>query len=265
MRSGDVRFGDTRWAMTTESTHSGESVATASTSRGSKWRSTLDLTATVLVSLAAVAVLWTSARGFSAARAPSATTRPETPVPTEPQSLPNAAVLGSPTAKVVILEYSDFQCPFCGRFAREVLPSFEKEYVAAGKARIAFRHVPLEQAHPFALGAAAAAVCAGQQGRFWPFHDAVFQNQLQLDPPALRGIAESISLDLGPYDRCVADSKVVDAIRADVANAKSLGVMGTPTFFVGVVAGDGRVVVKQVLTGVQTERALGDAVDNLIR
>lgn len=250
--------------MTTPSTHVGDG-PNPMTPRGSKLRSTLDLTAMVLVSLAAVAVLITSVRQFASGRPPSATARPETPVPTEPQPIAGAAVLGSSAAKLVIVEFSDFQCPFCGKFAREVLPTFEKEYVASGKVRIAFRHVPLEQAHQFALGAAIAATCAGRQGRFWPLHDALFQNQSQLDPPGLRRIAASIALDLEAYDRCVEDPKVAETIHADVAKAKAVGIMGTPTFFVGVADDEGRVVVKRVLTGVQTERALGDVVDELSR
>ncbi|MGH7634592.1 MAG: DsbA family protein, partial [Gemmatimonadaceae bacterium] len=152
--------------MATESTHNGDAPQTTATSRLSTWRSVLDLTATVLVSVAAVAVLWTAVRGATGGRAAVPAPR-EVAVPSEPQSLDGAPILGDPAAKVVIIEYSDFQCPFCGKFARETLPGFEKKYVSTGKAKIVFRHVPLEQAHPFALGAAVAAECAEQQGRFW--------------------------------------------------------------------------------------------------
>ena len=127
----------------------------------------------------------------------------ERPLPADPVSLEGAAVKGRREARVAIIEYSDFQCPFCARFAIDTLPQIDKTYIATGKVLMAFRHLPLEAIHPFAVDAGASVECAGRQDRFWDMHDRLFQNPKQLDPNTLRGHAQALSLDIAAYDACL--------------------------------------------------------------
>ena len=92
----------------------------------------MDTLTNVLMCLAAVAVLWSVGREFVAGSPTAAATPREIPVPTEPQSLDGAEVMGTPSAPVVVIEYTDIKCPYCGKFARETLPGFERDYVATG-------------------------------------------------------------------------------------------------------------------------------------
>jgi protein-disulfide isomerase len=187
------------------------------------------------------------------------------PLPSEPLSLKGAALQGSPEAKVVIIEYSDFQCPYCGRFARDTLPKLEKDYIEQGKVQLAFREFPLESIHKSALGAAEAVECAGEQGQFWQMHNLVFADQTRLDPEAFKSRAEKSGVDLSRFDACLRSS-VAERVRADERAGEALGITGTPTFFIGVRQKDGRIKVVNrlsgALAGAQFEAALDVALSN---
>lgn len=174
--------------------------------------------------------------------------RPEPPPPVEPVSIAGAALKGSSEAKVVVIEYSDLQCPFCGVFARNTLPAIEREYVDTGKVRLAFRHLPLETLHPFAMPAAESAQCAGRQGKFWEMQDRLFADQMHLDSASLMAQAKALKLNLKAFSACL-KGEAAATVQEDAASAKALGVTGTPTFFVGVVQADGRVKVSERLSG----------------
>jgi len=182
-------------------------------------------------------------------------------LPPEPVSLEGAAIRGSRAAKVAIIEHSDFQCPYCGRFAREILPELEKGYVATGKVLLAFREFPLT-IHPFAEKAAEAAECAGRQGKFWEMHDRLFVKQ-QLDPPSLEAHAKALHLSPGVFDTCLA-GEAADKVRQDTEAGKALLVTGTPTFFVGTIQPDGRVKVLQRVSGALPLAQFGAALDRII-
>ena len=184
-------------------------------------------------------------------------------MPTEPVSLEGAAVKGRREARIALIEYSDFQCPFCARFAVDTLPEIDKTYIATGKVLMAFRHLPLEAIHPFAVGAGASAECAGQQGRFWDMHDRLFQNPRQLDPNTLRGHAQALSLNLGAYDACLAGG-AAEKVRADGAGAAAVGVSGTPGFLLGTVESDGRVKVERRMSGASPFAVFQAAIDGLL-
>lgn len=189
-------------------------------------------------------------------------TRAEPPLPAEPISLEGAAVKGRREARVAIVEYSDFRCPFCARFALDTLPQIDKTYIATGKVLMAFRHLPLEAIHPFAVGAGASAECAGQQGRFWDMHDRLFQNPRQLDPITLRGHAQALSLNVAAYDGCLAGAAA--KVRADGAGAAAVGVSGTPGFLLGSVEPDGRVKVTRRMSGASSFGVFQAAIDGLL-
>jgi protein-disulfide isomerase len=112
---------------------------------------------------------------------------------------------------------------------------------------MAFRHLPLEQIHPFALGAAVSAECAGRQDRFWAMHDLLFAKQ-EIDPAHLRAHATTAGLDLKAFDGCLG-GQAADRVRQDIAGAQTLGITGTPTFLFGIVQADGRIKVTVRLSG----------------
>lgn len=109
--------------------------------------------------------------------------RPAPPLPAQPLSISDAVVKGSERAKVVLIAFSDFECPYCSRFAKDTLPVLDEKYVRTGRVRVAFRHLPIESIHPTAFKAAEASECAREQGRFWEMHDRLFDQFKQLSQP----------------------------------------------------------------------------------
>ncbi|MGK0361808.1 MAG: protein-disulfide isomerase/uncharacterized membrane protein [Bradymonadia bacterium] len=150
----------------------------------------------------------------------------------------NAAGKGPEDARVVIVEYSDFECPFCGRLARGLA---EAAKARPDLFRYHFKHYPMDNAcnpnitrkfHEDACTAAKAAVCAQNQGRFWEMHDQMFANRTRLKGEDLIGYAAQLGIDVERFVACVDDPETLARIQADIAEAKALGVGGTPTFFV---------------------------------
>ena len=135
---------------------------------------------------------------------------------------------GSAAAKLTLIEFSDYQCPYCGRQTKETNPQLQREYVDAGKVRYVFFDMPLESMHKFAFKAAEAARCAGEQGKYWEMHDRLFANQQALEPWGAH--AKALGLDVARFDTCMGSDKFAGAIRSDMAVAQKLGVGGTPTF-----------------------------------
>jgi len=149
----------------------------------------------------------------------------------------DAYVLGKKNAKVEIIEYSDFECPFCGRFYSQTLGQIIENYVDTGKAKLAFKHLPLPF-HPNAQKAAEASECAGVVGGdegFWDMHDAIFDNmasQAGIEVSNLKDLASKIGLDQGEFDSCLDNGDTADKVKAHLAEAGSVGASGTPTFFI---------------------------------
>jgi protein-disulfide isomerase len=181
------------------------------------------------------------------------------PPPAEPVSLDGMHLRGSARAAVALIVFSDFQCPFCRSFARNVLPEIARRYVPGGRVMIAFSDFPLVSIHPAALRRAVIAECAGRQGRFWEVHDALFARQTEpfVETNAVQG------LDASALGQCVA-STGEPAVRARLAKAEALGVRSTPTIFVGKMDARG-VKVTDVILGVQSTDSLSQVVDRLLR
>jgi len=135
---------------------------------------------------------------------------------------------GNASAKLAIVEFSDFQCPFCRR-VNPTLAQIEKEY--GDKVRVVFKHLPLEM-HAKAPAAHAAAEAAHQQGKFWEMHDLIFGNQEAMSPEKYVEYAKQLNLDVARFQRDIASAQVKARIDADSAEAERLGVTGTPAFFV---------------------------------
>lgn len=142
---------------------------------------------------------------------------------------------GSPDARVVVDEYSDFQCPFCARFALDTFPSIDKNYVQTGKLRWTFRHFP--RIGQESIAAAQAAECAGEQGQFWPFHDKLFASQQGENKGAfsnsrLKSMARELGLSEA-FNSCLDSGRWDTKVNQDLNEGLRKGIEGTPTFFVG--------------------------------
>jgi protein-disulfide isomerase len=156
--------------------------------------------------------------------------QPNRPDPNERYEI---ATAGSPArgpedAEIEIVEFSDFQCPFCGRVT-PTLKQVEEEY--GDRVRIVFKHLPLS-IHPKAPAAHAAAEAAHRQGKFWEMHDKIFANQREMSPEKYRVYAEELGLDLAQFDKDVADPALKKRIDSDTQQAAKLLVRGTPGFFI---------------------------------
>ncbi len=150
-------------------------------------------------------------------------------------SAPEHPALGSPDAPVTMIEYSDFQCPFCGKFARETEPELIEKYVEDGTLRIEWRDFPYLGQE--SANAALAARAAHAQGEFWRYHDLLFENQGSTNSGAfsedkLLDLARGAGLDVGRFERDMKSGKYEAAVAADFEEGQSSGVTGTPTFLI---------------------------------
>jgi protein-disulfide isomerase len=210
----------------------------------------LDHLATLAVILAASLVIWRFASDSfvwrSRATAPAAVA-----IPTSPLSLDSAKLRGSATAPVVLLLFSEFECPFCRKLFQEVLPTLDKEYVATGRILVAFRHLPLTSIHANAMPAAIASECAQSRGRFWDFHDRLFGASEKLGSNVIAQAWAGVDLPHDGLGKCLRSDAARKQVDADVREAERLGVKSTPTSFVGRRLPGGEVAVNAGLSGAQ--------------
>jgi protein-disulfide isomerase len=212
------------------------------------------------------ALLQTRAQAPAAAPAAASGSAASMPVPTTPISIQNAAARGAATAKVTLIEFSDFECPFCGRYSRETYAQIQREFVDTGKVRYVFRNAPIEDLHPRAFGAAVAGECARTQApeKFWELHDRMFRDQRGLTPVGLRSSADMVGLDLAAFDRCIASDAPKAKVRQDLNDAVTFGATATPTFFLAVEEKGGKVRALQKIVGAKPFSVFKDALDTLL-
>lgn len=172
--------------------------------------------------------------------------------------------LGTVEAPVTVVEFSDYQCPFCARFFRTTLPALKAEYVDTGKVRYVFRDFPLDQIHPQARKAAEAARCAGEQGKYWEMHDTLFQNQQALGVGQLKAHARRLALDAAGFDACLDRGRFAGGVQKDLDDGIAAGVRGTPAFVVGRTRSDG-MVEGTLVTGAQPVQVFRQVIDRLLR
>ncbi len=166
---------------------------------------------------------------------------PQPPQPPKPDKVRikggGEYVIGKANAPLVLIEYTDYQCPYCGRFEAQTFPDIKKNLIDTGKVRFIQRDLPLEF-HQFALKAAQAARCAGEQGKYWEMKDVLFKNQTKLDAESMTSYAKIIGLNEDKYKTCASSDKYVKEIGDEAKYANSLGINGTPSFVLGKPDGD---------------------------
>ncbi len=194
------------------------------------------------------------------------TARQQAPAP-EPQevvvSMDDDPVKGDLNAPVTIIEFSDFQCPFCGRFFKGSFTEIERDYIKTGKVRYVFRDFPLDF-HKQAPKASEAANCAGEQGKYWEMHDKLFENQNALMVDKLREYAAEIGLDSGSFDACLDSGKYAEEINRDVEDGKKAGISGTPSFFIGKSQGKGKEITGKRIVGARPYESFKQVIDQVL-
>ncbi|MBI4152172.1 DsbA family protein [Candidatus Woesearchaeota archaeon] len=147
------------------------------------------------------------------------------------QLVDDDAVKGDANAPVTIVEFSDYECPFCARFYEQTLSQINEKYIKTGKVKFVYRDFPLSF-HPQAQKAAEAAECAGEQGKYYEMHDLLFEKGVQGGVAGFKQYAQELGLDTGKFNSCLDSGQMAAEIRKDMADGAAAGVQGTPGFFV---------------------------------
>jgi len=179
-------------------------------------------------------------------------------------NLDGAPFLGDKDAKITMVEFSDYECPFCGGYFQQTFSQLLDEYVKNGKVKYVLRDFPLESVHALASKAAEAAHCAGEQDKYWQMHDRLFNDQHSLDPPDLPRHASILRLDVPRFKECL-NGKYAATVRESVEEGKKAGVKGTPWFFLGLTDSNGQRL--KVVTHIEGSRAYSvykEAIDKLL-
>lgn len=147
-------------------------------------------------------------------------------------SIDDDPFIGDRNAPVTLIEFSDYQCAFCGGFAKTILPSLKDEYIDKGKLKYVFRDFPLN-IHKEAPKASEAAQCALDQGKYWEMHDAIFENQENMDIEDLKEYAGELGLDMDTFNSCLDNGKYTEEVSNDIKDGQKIGIKGTPSFIIG--------------------------------
>ena len=152
----------------------------------------------------------------------------------------NDPVIGDIDATITIIEFSDFQCPFCAKFHVQTLPTIMDEYINKGTVKLVFRDFPIQSIHPNAVPASVAAECANEQGKFKEMHDILFEKQNEWDNQEMNKAiilfnqyASEMQLEQEKFDSCLKNGKYIEEIKKDLEDGRAYGVSGTPEFFIG--------------------------------
>jgi protein-disulfide isomerase len=148
--------------------------------------------------------------------------------------------MGSATAKISIVEISDYHCPFCKRHTQQTFPQIVADYVKTGKAIYVFVDYPIAQLHPQASRSHEAAACAAEQGKFWEMHASLFANAPAKEDGALTAQAQKIGVDTARFTTCLASGRNAGPVQASVKRIEQLGIAGTPMTVIGITPGPGQ-------------------------
>ncbi|HLD05290.1 MAG TPA: thioredoxin domain-containing protein [Candidatus Nanoarchaeia archaeon] len=147
--------------------------------------------------------------------------------------LRSEASIGSKKAPIIIVELSDFECPYCGLFENQVFPLIKKDYIDTGEVLWFFMNLPLKQIHPHSYKAAVASECAKLQNKFWEYHDILFEHQQNLTVSDLENYAGGLSLDMPLFSQCLKNNETDFIIQEAYKQAHSAGITATPSFIIG--------------------------------
>jgi len=191
----------------------------------------------------------------STSDAPSTTTIDTAGMPVE----------GSADAKVAIVEFSDYECPYCARYTTDVLPQLRRKFISEGKVRHFFANFPLSN-HPNAVPMAAAAICAGKQDAYWRMHTALFEVRPK-STEAIRNLGASMGLQKQPFEQCLVDEQaaITERIELDQRIAGGFQISGTPSFVVGTIDAKGVVTAADVVLGAQPLEVFDAALTKLLQ
>ena len=175
-------------------------------------------------------------------------------------------VKGDRKARLVLVEFSDYQCPFCARFVRETLPQIDKDYIKTGKLKYVFRDFPIASAHKDAFKAAMAAGCALDQGKYWEMHDRLFENPTAFTVYNLTQNAEAVGLNKETFQQCLNKNEYETEVQSDFADGLKAGVNQTPTFFLGLTEPNSpKVKVLTVITGAKPYAVFKAAIESALQ
>jgi protein-disulfide isomerase len=195
--------------------------------------------------------------------------RSEVPIAGKPPSDLTVNVYGEPfkgqsKARVAIMEYSDFDCSFCAKYATEIYPKIEAAYVKSGQVKYFFRDLPMQE-HPTAFLKANIARCAGEQDRFWEAHDLLFKEQKTLSGNELSRLIQTLGLEGSSFTNCVGSEKYGAIIRRSAQSAERMKIRGTPAFLVGKLNEDGSMLqVTKVFFGAESFEAFKKVLDEVL-
>jgi protein-disulfide isomerase len=186
------------------------------------------------------------------------------PPPQTPATMPLDGELfrGASAARVAIIEYSDFQCPFCGQYMHAAYPQIFADYIETGKIKYFYRDLPLP-IHPQAVLAARAARCAGEQDKFWEMHDNLFSNQNALAEKEIVGRVPGLGMDAHKFSECLSSSRYANDIQKSASDANKIGIIGTPIFILGILNGEA-LDVKKTILGAHPYDTFKSAIDELL-
>ncbi len=172
-------------------------------------------------------------------------------------------IRGNKNAKVVIVEFSDYQCPFCSRWFMQTHPDLQRKYIDTGKVKLVYKDLTLP-IHAEADEAANAAHCAGEQGKYWEMHDRIFYNQgLLKNKDVFDSFGSALGLQMPDFRKCMETNRYQKAIQADVQEANALGITGTPSFIIGREVSPG-VVEGKLIVGAQPTALFTSELDALL-
>jgi len=199
--------------------------------------------------------------------------KPTRAAPSKPAFAPTDIQLGEVPyrgeydAPVTLIEFSDYQCPYCKRHANTVMPPLIKSYVDTGKVRFVMREYPIENLHRRAIPTSEAALCAGDQGNYWGMHDALFTDQKANTDEQFQQMAASLGLDVAAFSECMDSDKFMEQIKTDMAEGQKLGISGTPSFVVGLTDPEdpSKVHLTRFIRGAQSLQAFSAAIDELLK
>ena len=165
----------------------------------------------------------------------------------------DAPFLGDADAPVTLVEFTDYQCPFCKRHTAGVMKQLVKDYVETGKVKYVLREFPIASLHPKSAKGSEAALCAGDQGKYWEMHDLLFANARLMAPEDLKQHGATLGLDQAAFDACLDEAKYAAQIQASLQEGIKAGVRGTPSFFIGKTdpANPGKIKATKFVRGAQ--------------